>query len=178
MYCTIKSHKVTQGTLAEKSIEEIKVRPIVSCVGSPTEKLAWLDSYICTPLLKFVPSHLNNLHEYLINRLRNLPHSSRKGLQFYSADVCSLYTNIDPRQTCDDLVNMLSEHWEFANTLGLTLTDIKMILDLVFNNTYLCYNSRVYLQYLGLFMGLRPSPIGAIIRCYTFEKNSIYVDIS
>ena len=39
MYCTIKSHKVTQGTLAEKSIEEVKVRPIVSCVGSPTEKL-------------------------------------------------------------------------------------------------------------------------------------------
>ena len=61
--------------------------------------------------------------------------------------MCSLYTNIDPRQTCDDLVNMLSEHWEFANTLGLTLTDIKMILDLVFDNTYLCYNSRVYLQY-------------------------------
>ena len=53
-----------------------------------------------------------------------------------------------------------------------------MILDLVFNNTYFCYNSRVYLQFLGLFMGLRPSPIGAIVRMWTFEKNSIYIDIT
>ena len=177
MYCTIKSHKVKQGTLAEKSLDEIKVRPIVSCVGSPTDKLAWLVSYICTPLLKFIPSHLNNLHDYL-KRLRNLDNSHRIGLHFYSADVVSLYTNIDPRQTCDDLVNMLSEYWSDVNTLGLTLTDIKMILDLVFNNTYFCYNSRVYLQFLGLFMGLRPSPIGAIVRMWTFEKNSIYIDIT
>ena len=155
----------------------VKLRPIVSCVNSPTEKLAWLAAHICTPLLQKIPSHLNNLHDYL-TRLRDLNNDQRKGLQFYSADVNALYTNIDPRQTIQDLMNMIIEFWDDTPTYGLTLSDIESILEVVFNNSYFCYDSKVFLQLMGLFMGLRPSPIGAIVRVYTFERNSIYTDIT
>ena len=37
--------------------------------------------------------------------------------------------------------------------------------------------TRVYMQILGLFMGCKPSPIGAIVRVYRFEKESIYIDV-
>ena len=32
-------------------------------------------------------------------------------------------------------------------------------------------------QMVGLFMGCMPSPIGAVIRVYMFEKRSVYTDI-
>ena len=124
-----------------------------------------------------MPSHLNNLHDYL-TKLRALDDDQRKGYKFYSADVNALYTNIDPRQTIQDLMLMIVEFQEEIPTYGLTLSDIESILDSIFNNSYFCYNSKVYLQMLGLFMGLRPSPIGAIVRVYTFERNSIYVDVT
>ena len=52
-----------------------------------------------------------------------------------------------------------------------------MILDFVFTNSYFTYHSRLYLQKIGLFMGCQPSPIGAIVRVYMFERRSIYTDL-
>ena len=51
------------------------------------------------------------------------------------------------------------------------------MLELVFGNAYFCFDNRLYLQLIGLFMGCKPSPLGAIIRVYMFERNSIYIDI-
>ena len=130
-------------------------------------------------MLQFVPSHLNNLHEYLV-KLRDLDDSERIGQKFYSADVTSLYTNIDPKNAIDYIIQLLEEHWHDVPTYGLllALADIRQILEVVINNSYFCYNTHVYLQILGLFMGLIPSPIAAIIRMYFFERNSIYIDIT
>ena len=62
------------------------------------------------------------------------------------------------------------------NLYGLQLVDIHQILELVFGNAYFCFDNKLYVQLIGLFMGCKPSPIGAIIRVYMFEKNSIYID--
>ena len=34
----------------------------------------------------------------------------------------------------------------------------------------------VFLQLVGLFMGCKPSPVCAIVRIYSFERRSIYLD--
>ena len=42
-----------------------------------------------------------------------------------------------------------------------------------------CFDRKLYQQMLGLFMGCKPSPIGAIgaiVRVYTFERRSLYID--
>ena len=43
MYTLVKTHKFPPDTEYSRiNLEDMKVRPIVSCCGSPTEKLAWL----------------------------------------------------------------------------------------------------------------------------------------
>ena len=66
IYTLIKTHKVPSGVdISTKELEELKVRPIVSCSGSPTEKLASLATAVITPLLNFIPCHLQNIHKHL-----------------------------------------------------------------------------------------------------------------
>ena len=99
------------------------------------------------------------------------------GLSFFSADVTALYTNIDINGCIQDIITLTEEHWEDLDTWGLTLTHIHQILDFVFTNSYFTYNSQLYIQHIGLFMGCQPSPIGAIIRVYMFERRSVYMDL-
>ena len=90
MYSLIKTHKVPPGVgISTKEREELKVRPIVSCSGSPTEKLASLATVIITPLLNFLPCHLQNMHKHL-ETLRSLTPGDLQGLKFYTAYVCAL----------------------------------------------------------------------------------------
>ena len=60
LYILLKTHKFDVTSLNSNSdiINNCKVRPIVSCCGSPTEKLAWLATHLLTPLLNHVPTHL------------------------------------------------------------------------------------------------------------------------
>ena len=67
MYVLLKTHKfrVSEISSSEDVIDTCKVRPIVSCCNGPSEKLAWLVTYILTPLLQHVPSHLSDIHQHL-----------------------------------------------------------------------------------------------------------------
>ena len=68
-----KTHKFPPDhDLATLDLELVKVRPIISCSGSPGEKLAWLVAQILNPILNHVPHHLKNTHEHL-NILCSLP---------------------------------------------------------------------------------------------------------
>ena len=111
-FCKVHStHKfwVSDITSSSGAINMCRVRPIVSCCGSPTEKLFWLVTKIFSPLLDYIPSHLQNIHTHL-----------------------TTLSELSPEQ--------------------------------------------LYLQLVGLFMGCKPSPLGAIMRVYTFERRSIYID--
>ena len=177
MYVLLKTHKSETAEITSESdiLSFCKVRPIVSCCGSPTEKMAWLATTILSPLLNTVPSHLQNIGAHL-KLLADLPTDRLKGLQFCSADVSSLYTNIDIFGCIGDIISLATEHRDMLNLYGLQLVDIHQILELVFGNAYFCFDNKLYVQLIGLFMGCKPSPIGAIIRVYMFEKNSIYID--
>ena len=96
LYVLIKTHKFNAGDITDDTnlANICKVRPIVSCCGSPTEKLAWLCTKALSPLLQFVPSHLRDIHCHL-ERLTQLSPQDLQGKSFCSADVTSLYTNIN-----------------------------------------------------------------------------------
>ena len=178
LYALLKTHKFNATQLSSTSdiLSQCKLRPIVSCCGSPTEKLAWVATTVLSPLLNYVPSHLKNIHSHLED-LSNLSSSELCGLSFFTADVTSLYTNIDIMSCVQSVIDMAEEHWDELDTWGLTLTDLHRILEFVFTNSFFVFNNRLYKQLVGLFMGCKPSPIGAIIRVFMFEKHSIYVDI-
>ena len=59
MYVLLKTHKfaVNEIQLSVDIVDKCKVRPIAACCSSPTEKLAWLCTYILTPSLDVIPCH-------------------------------------------------------------------------------------------------------------------------
>ena len=179
LYVLIKTHKFSiEDVINPDDIQtKCKVRPIVSCCSSPTEKLAWLCTEILSPLLNRVPTHLNNIYAHL-DILRSLPPDELLGLKFCPADISSLYTNINIQQSVDDVIEFAAENEDCLDLLGLKLVDVHEMLDLILSNGFFTYHGKLYLQLIGLFMGCKPSPIIAIIRVYMFEKRSIYTDIN
>ena len=177
LYVTVKTHKNDSSEFKSHiHISRLKVRPIISCVDSPTEKLAWLVTQILSPLLKFVPSHLSSLYDHL-NILRDISQDDLRGKKFFCADISSLYTNINISTCIDNLIDLATEYRDELDLMGLNLTDIHHILEHVFHNSWFTFNGVLYRQLDGLFMGMKPSPLGAIVRVYYLEKNSIYIDI-
>ena len=72
----------------------LKIRPIVACRGSPTEKVTWLLSTILSPQLKRIPTHLPN-SEHLMAALNNATPQLLTRHQFQcSLDVEALYTSV------------------------------------------------------------------------------------
>ena len=178
MYVQIKTHKFDVGEITPTSdLKNIcKVRPIVSCCGSPTEKMAWIVTTVLSPLLDVIPSHLKNICSHL-KILAELTPQQLKGWKFCCADVSSLYTNINILGCIDDIMTLATENKDILHLYGLQLVDIHQMLEIVFGNAYFTFNNKMYIQVVGLFMGCKPSPIGAITRMYMFERNSIYIDV-
>ena len=159
LYVLIKTHKFDTADITESTdISRIcKVRPIVSCCGSPTEKLAWLCTKVLSSLLEHVPSHLRDIHSHL-QRLNQLSREELQNKKFCSADVTSLYTNINIQGCIEDVINLAAEHKDSLDLLGLQLVDIHEMLETVFTNSYFVFDNKLYQQLLGLFMGCKPSP--------------------
>ena len=176
MYTLVKTHKIAPDTdISTLTIQDIKARPIVSCSNSPTEKLAWVISYCIKPLLKQLPCYLANIHAHL-ERLHAIPREELEGLQFYTADISALYTNISIQYSIDAVIELAEEHWDELDTFGLTLVDLQKIMELVFGKAYFTFDEKLYWQRDGLFMGCSPSPGAAILAMYRMERNSIYTD--
>ena len=74
------------------------------------------------------------------------------------------------------MINLAAEHLDSLQLLGLELVDVHEMSELVFTSSYFVFDRKLYQQMLGLFMGCKPSPIGAIVRVYTFERRSLYID--
>ena len=140
MYTLVKTHKFPANTdYSEVDIEDIKVRPIVSCCGSLTEKLAWLVTDIISPLLKEVPSHLYNIITHL-DILAKLPKDELKDLQLFTADVSALYTNLNVAECINFVMELVEEHWDALSTYDLTRVEIRSILEVVLENSFFTFN--------------------------------------
>ena len=101
LYTLTKTHKIPVDVdISSLKITDIKVQPIISCSGSLIAKLSILATKIITPLLKFLPSHLKNIHEHL-EILRSMEPSELASLKFYTVDVTALETSIN------DVMNLL-----------------------------------------------------------------------
>ena len=176
MYILLKTHKFQSDDInSEDEINKrCKVRPIVSCCGSPCEKLAWLCTYILSPILEHIPK---NIFEHL-ERLKLIPQNKLHTMKFCSADISALYTNLSIEGCIDDTIQMASEFIDSLDLLGLKLVDVHKMLELVLGSSFFTFDNKLYQQLIGLFMGCKPSPICAVVRVYTFERRSIYITSS
>ena len=98
-------------------------------------------------------------------------------MQFYSGDISALYTNLSITYCIDAVIELAGEHWEEIDVFGISLTDLHLLLDMVFTKAYFTFDGRLYWQWEGLFMGCGPSAGVAILGVYRMERNSVYTDV-
>ena len=148
-YHLIKTHKTGP---------DIKIRPIVSNINGPTQRISWLLSKTLKPLLTSVPTHLENSYE-LIERIQDGDSNNNKTLPYpCSLDVVSLYTSIPIQEAIDNTVHRI-EH----STFHLSRLDVAELLNVTLNNMYFTFEDRIFRQTEGLPMGSSISGILAIL---------------
>ena len=163
-YHQLKTHK-----------EGFNIRPIVSGSGGPFERIGWLLCKIISPLLSIVPAHLSNTMD-LLTTLNNIPQPNRQNKIPISLDVKAMYTNIPINEAISTAVTYLEEHR--TNLNGLTLDNVRVLLNFVLTHNIFEFNNKFYHQILGLAMGSKIAPFLAILVLDKLEKTSIYADTS
>lgn len=96
-YSLIKTHKLAPEDTLSMSPDRFKIRPIISCVGGPTDRISWFLNRIVSQLLVMVPAHLTNTRAFL-GQLHNRRFD--EGCIVESFDVTALYTKFKIMMPC------------------------------------------------------------------------------
>ena len=84
-------------------------RPIISGCGGPTVKLSQYADHLLKPLLKHIPSYIQDTTDFL-RRIFSLNQDLPDNIILITFDVKSLYTNIPNDQGIQACVDMLNEN--------------------------------------------------------------------
>lgn len=133
--------------------ENRPLRPIVSCINSPTYKLSKYLNCILKSLIPTFKFNVKNSFE-VADRLKNtvLP----ENYTLVSLDVKSLFTNI-PK---DLVIHIINSSW--PNIESVTPIEQQTFVELItflFDSSYFSYKSNFYKQEFGVPMGDPISPI-------------------
>ena len=131
-YHLIKTHKASP---------DIKIRPIVSNVNGPTQRISWLLANALKPMLKNVPAHLENSLE-LIRCIQAGDLTTNKALPYpCSLDVVSLYTTIPIQEAITNATDRI-----LNPVLHLSRLDVSDLLQVTLNNMYFSFENEVFRQ--------------------------------
>jgi hypothetical protein len=146
--------------------ENLAMRPVVSCIGSPAYLLATYVHIILNPYVKSFKHNIKNSHEFVL-QIKDV--SLPPDYVLISLDVVSLFTNI-PK----DLVkNILKEKWnEIHKTKDkLDCETFLEIVDFLFDSSYFKFNNQFYQQLDGSAMGNPASPcLANLVMNYIVEE--------
>jgi len=133
--------------------QPVKIRPVVSCVGSFNAVLStWLD-YTMKKLLKSIPSYLRNSN-HILQELQNLPHLPPNA-RIFTADATAMYTNIETA-TAIEAFTFLLDHYahEIPNNFprAFFLETLQFIMEnniFQFDDTYWLQLTDSLIRYIG-----------------------------
>lgn len=161
LYVLLKTHKISNLEIATSTDPALfKVRPIVSNVGGPTDRISWFLNLILAQLFKFIPSHLPNTNAFL-ERLRNARELG-EGMVLESFDVTSLYTNVSNRDAVQAVHEILIEQQGNINMYGLSIEHAIILLQECLNCNVFKWAGQYFKQIRGLAMGQRLAPALAV----------------
>ena len=158
-YHMIKTHKLVSHEYQSMSPEVYKIRPIVSCVGGPTDRLSWFLTKIIGPLLAKVPSHLANTRQFM-ELLRNTNFGSQSIVE--SFDVTSLYTNVHIDAALQAVSQLLDKHLCSINTFGLSAAQILVLVQECLKCNIFRWSGQYCSQIRGLAMRQWFPPVLAV----------------
>ncbi|KAK6733433.1 hypothetical protein RB195_017272 [Necator americanus] len=158
-YSLIKTHKLKPDEVNSTSAATFKIRPIISCVGGPTDRISWFLNKIVSQILPKIPSHLSNTHHFL-ERLRNARVEGNCVIE--SFDVTSLYTNVKNSEALQALSEMIDLYGNNLETYGLSKSRIITLIKECLNCNIFRWSGNYFAQLRGLAMGQRLAPVLAI----------------
>ncbi|EYB84864.1 hypothetical protein Y032_0308g2042 [Ancylostoma ceylanicum] len=158
-YSMIKTHKLSAPHNNSMPASDYKIRPIISCVGGPTDRISWFLNKIVSQLLPKVPSHLTNTRQFL-ERLHTTNFNGECVME--SFDVSSLYTNVSTNDALQALHEMLMVHEREIEMYGLSRTRVMTLIRECLNCTVFKWSGNYFSQIRGLAMGQRLAPVLAI----------------
>ncbi|EYC15205.1 hypothetical protein Y032_0037g3382 [Ancylostoma ceylanicum] len=170
-YCLVKTHKLPPSVAHQDlSANEIKVRPIVSSCGGPSDRLSWLLVQLLSPLLHFVGAHIVNVEGFLSSLSEcQVPSTAA----YASFDVVSLYTNVDNSSAIESVISLYEQHRSQISTMGFSADDVRTMINSVLACNVFRFENRFFEQRRGLAMGNRIAPILAIIFLDHIERASL-----
>ncbi|EYC11702.1 hypothetical protein Y032_0050g2055 [Ancylostoma ceylanicum] len=145
--------------MGSMTADTFKIRPIISCVGGPTDRISWFLNKIVSQLITKVPRHLSNTCEF-IDQLRNANFDQNSVIE--SFDVTSLYTNVQNSEALQALSEMLDKHAGTINTYGLSKVRIMTLVNECLKCNTFKWSGTYFSQIRGLAMGQRLAPVLAI----------------
>ena len=133
-------------------------RPIISGCGGPTVKLSQYADHLLKPLLKHIPSYVQDTTDFL-SRIFSLNQDLPDNIILITLDVKSLYTNIPNDQGIQACV--------ITPEITQSVIDI---LSLILNKNTFTFNNEHFLQIHGTVMGSPMAPTYANIFMAILER--------
>ncbi|EYC04338.1 hypothetical protein Y032_0088g2147 [Ancylostoma ceylanicum] len=136
-----------------------KIRPIISCVGGPADRISWFVSKTVSWILHKIPSHLPNTNHFL-EQLRSVRFDSDSTIE--SFDVASLYTNVQNDEALQALSELLNIHGASVQTYGLSKARLLTFIKECLSCNIFKWSGMYFAQVRGLAIGQRLAPVLAI----------------
>ncbi|CAD6207985.1 GSCOCG00010260001-RA-CDS, partial [Cotesia congregata] len=151
------------------------LRPVVSCVNSPSYNLAKFLHKILSPVIETFQYNIKNSFDFVaFSKTVSLP----EGYVLISLDVVSLFTNVLIEETWDNIKHLV----------GVPRNVLEDLIGFCYDSSYFVYQGEFYSQIEGSSMGNPASPvianivmnyvIGQILMLLPFDVHflKLYVD--
>ena len=136
---------------------DIPLRPIVSCIGSPTYQLSKHITSLISPLAGHTSSHVKNSRHF--TEMMGSVHVESDEI-LVSFDVSSLFTNVPVGEAVSIIHKRLMEDETLGDRTSLSPERIADLLEMCLRSTYFSFGGNFYEQKEGAAMG---SPVSAVV---------------
>ena len=136
---------------------EVPLRPIVSCIGSPSYRLSKFITSLISPLGGKTSTHAKNSKHFL-EAVQDVRVTEDELL--VSLNVSSLFTNIPIVEAVQVIQQRLTQDDTLASRTTLSPDKVAKLLDICLRSTYFSYDCDFYQQQEGVAMG---SPVSAAV---------------
>lgn len=145
--------------------EKFALRPVVSCIGAPSYKLAGFLHRTLSPWTSTIKWNVKNSIE-LVEELKKVAVPDNHVL--ISLDVTSLFTNI-PK---DLVLKIIDEDWnEMSKAVKVRKDNLITLVNFCFDSSYFTFQNEIYQQLEGSSMGNPASPsLANIVMNYVINK--------
>ena len=165
IYGTPKIHKLSENLNNKEIIDKLKLRPIISSIGTYNYNLAKYLTKILSPYIS--KTHSINDTFTFVNEINNINSNNKFMTSF---DIVSLYTNIPLNETIDLAVNIIKTN---EPNLKINHKELKKLFLFATAETHFLFENNIYDQVDGVSMGSPLAPVLANLFMGFHESNWI-----